>query len=117
MLPISKQKFQSTAATLAELALRVTGERRRSNLRGARIFWIMSGRAHLRLLRSITTAQLVDSSERVNKRAATGRNKRSPLIMTERDKVRDAPSLGKQAATGSSVLPHGYNLSGRDIYL
>ncbi|GIY97201.1 hypothetical protein CEXT_108161 [Caerostris extrusa] len=55
-----------------------------------------------------------------NKRAATGRDKRSTLTMTERDKVRDAPSVGKQAATGtrgSSVLPHSYNLSGRDIYL
>ncbi|GIX72483.1 hypothetical protein CDAR_230211 [Caerostris darwini] len=54
MLPISKLKFQSTAATLTELAPRVPGKRRRPNLRGARIFWIMSGRAHLRLLRTMT---------------------------------------------------------------
>ncbi|GIX72486.1 hypothetical protein CDAR_230221 [Caerostris darwini] len=43
-----------------------------------------------------------------NKRAATARKERSTLTMTERDKVRDGPSLGKQAATGtrgSSVLP------------
>ncbi|GIX76321.1 hypothetical protein CEXT_499811 [Caerostris extrusa] len=47
------------------------------------------------------TAQLVDSRTR-NKRAATGsRNTRSTLTMTERDKVRDAPSLGKQAAIGT----------------
>ncbi|GIY55629.1 hypothetical protein CEXT_755121 [Caerostris extrusa] len=45
MLPISKQKFQSTAATLAQLAPRVARKRRRPKLRGARIFWIMSGRA------------------------------------------------------------------------
>ncbi|GIY64843.1 hypothetical protein CDAR_85981 [Caerostris darwini] len=52
-----------------------------------------------------------------NKRATTGRNKRSTLTMTERDKVREAPSLGKQAATGTPFCPRGYNLSGRDIYL
>ncbi|GIX76336.1 hypothetical protein CEXT_499861 [Caerostris extrusa] len=55
-----------------------------------------------------------------NKRAATVRNTRTTFTVTERDKVRDALSLGKQAAIGtrgSSVLPHGYNLSGRDIYL
>ncbi|GIX72492.1 hypothetical protein CDAR_230251 [Caerostris darwini] len=36
-----------------------------------------------------------------NKRAATGRIKRFTLTMTELDKVRDAPSLRKQAATGT----------------
>ncbi|GIX76324.1 hypothetical protein CEXT_499821 [Caerostris extrusa] len=56
MSPIYKQKFQSTSATPAELTPRVAGKRRRPNLRGARIFWIMSGRAlsHLPLLRSMT---------------------------------------------------------------
>ncbi|GIX76304.1 hypothetical protein CEXT_499741 [Caerostris extrusa] len=92
MLPISKQKFQSTAATPAELAPRVAGKRRRSNLRRTRIFWI------------IRTAQLAHSSGRVTS-AATGRNKRSTLTMTKRDKVRDTPSLGKQQLLEREAAP------------
>ncbi|GIX76317.1 hypothetical protein CEXT_499791 [Caerostris extrusa] len=68
---------------------------------------------------SSPTAQLIESSGCVTG-SPTAETKRSTLTMTERDKVRDAPSLGKQGSYWNARhlrFRLNYNLSWRDIYL
>ncbi|GIY64844.1 hypothetical protein CDAR_85991 [Caerostris darwini] len=119
MSPISKQKFQSTAATLAELAPRValesvdalseTSANLLDHVGTCPSAFITLDDSSLNSEKQKYHFQHNSSTRRFdwmcNKRAATGRNKRSTLTMTERDKVRDAPSLGKQAATGTPFCP------------